>query len=63
VKILCALSAPFSSSVAYMKMGVVVVEKVAFQHFCSSLVTVSYPNNSSSASKVEENYAIHSNLQ
>lgn len=63
VKILSAQSALVSLSVAYMKMVVGAVEKVAFQHFCSSLLTVRYPSNSHSADKVETNYAIHRNLQ
>lgn len=56
-------SALFSLSVAYMKTGVGVVEKVAFQHFCSHPVTESHPTNSPCADKGETNYAIHSNPQ
>lgn len=64
MKILSAQSVLVSLSVAYMKkMGVGAVEKVAFQHFYSSLLTVRYPSNSHAADEVEANYAIHRSLQ
>lgn len=63
VKTLSTQSALFSLSVAYMKTGVGAVEKVAFQHLGSHLVTESHPSNSPSADKGETNYTTHSDPQ